>query len=744
MGAVYQAKDLKRHVLCAIKEMSLSMVPPEEQPQAIQRFKEEAKILWALNHPNLPTFYGFFSENQRYFLVMEYIDGYTLEGLLEQNRGPFSERRVLGWARQLCDVLEYLHSQNPPIIFRDMKPGNAMLTRDGQVKLIDFGIARLFHSTGSHDTQLLGTPGFAPPEQYGTAQTDERSDIYSLAMTLYQLLTDKLPETGFGLRDVREDNPRISLSVARALEKAAAMEADDRYNNIAEFRRALLGPGTFSFDNGDSATSPEELAELCARYPDEASDYIANGEIESWLYEIGETDLARTARYMRTMADDPLHAVDRFLQAILGQHAYLRQPHTHLSSTNGMSSLRNVRAPQKKVAAPIQVSPTTLQFGDVYPGISGPLTLSIAGLHGMRVKGTIHTTEPWILIDQVQFDDALTEVSVRVNSTSLRAATHYDGSILIAPENEADREYVVTVQAEVQGHATHNGWRRRGGKTIGADLDEEDDEEEEVEEEEEDDALIMNKVGSVSSTSGQSQVLIRQRGTHYANDAHRRRHEEKYGDADSTVGGWEPLQITARQQLWMQHGLAFLAAMMVGSLCYTLLTSLPPLAHVSLLSPSPWFILILVLLVPATTLGSLLVNRDDTWDFREKINHACTGMLCSLTSLALVKLLWQVFPQARFAPLEMVVMLVISSLGATIGTYPFISEYIVFGTSWLLAHLRWAVITIAALLGGLFGLFLTISVNLGCFTVFSIIIGAGVAIALVLRVDHLMKTHDSA
>jgi serine/threonine protein kinase len=116
------------------------MVPPEEQPQAIQNFKDEAKILWALNHPNLPTFYGFFSENQRYFLVMEYIDGYTLEGLLEQNRGPFSERRVLGWARQLCDVLEYLHSQNPPIIFRDMKPGNAMLTRDGQVKLIDLGL----------------------------------------------------------------------------------------------------------------------------------------------------------------------------------------------------------------------------------------------------------------------------------------------------------------------------------------------------------------------------------------------------------------------------------------------------------------------------------------------------------------------------------------------------------------------------------------------------------------------------
>src|SRR5205814_791118 len=103
MGAVYQARDMKRQgAVCAIKEMSLSMVHAEERDQAIQNFKIEAKILWGLNHPNLPAFTGFFSENQRYFLVMEYIDGMTLEELLERNKGPFSERRVLGWARQLC------------------------------------------------------------------------------------------------------------------------------------------------------------------------------------------------------------------------------------------------------------------------------------------------------------------------------------------------------------------------------------------------------------------------------------------------------------------------------------------------------------------------------------------------------------------------------------------------------------------------------------------------------------------
>ena len=204
-GAVYQARDMKHQgALCAIKEMSLSMVPPEEQAQAIKNFKVEAKMLSVLGHPCLPAFTHFFAENERYFLVMEYIDGATLEDLLERNRGPFSEQRALSWAEQLCDVLEYLHSQNPPIIFGDMKPGHVMLTRQGHVKLIDFGIARFFRPAHETDTQLLGTPGYAPPEQYSTTQTDERSDIYALGMTLYHLLTNKFSETRLWGRSKRD------------------------------------------------------------------------------------------------------------------------------------------------------------------------------------------------------------------------------------------------------------------------------------------------------------------------------------------------------------------------------------------------------------------------------------------------------------------------------------------------------------------------------------------------------------
>src|SRR5260370_29121503 len=317
MAAVYQAKDMKHNTSCAIKEMSLSSVPVHEHGQAIQNFLAEATILSSLNHENLPAFTDFFSEGSRHFLVMEYIEGNTLEELLEANKGPFSERRVLGWARQLCDVLEYLHAQQPPIIFRDLKPGNIMLTRGGRIKLIDFGIARIFRSSGAQDTQLLGTPGFAPPEQYGSAQTDERSDIYSLGMTLFQLMADAVNDNGFGLNDGHFSYPHISPPVARVLEQATSLKPDDRYQTITVFRRALLGIGTFRFENGGEATTPDELPDLCSHYPDEAADYLSFGEIESWLQEIGKDEMARAAQRIPPTIRAPAATAQKLTHGLL-------------------------------------------------------------------------------------------------------------------------------------------------------------------------------------------------------------------------------------------------------------------------------------------------------------------------------------------------------------------------------------------------------------------------------------------
>ncbi len=742
MGAVYQAKDLKRQTICAIKEMSLSMVPAEERQQAIQNFKIEAKILWGLNHPNLPAFHGFFTENQRYFMVMEYIDGHTLEELLERNGAPFSERRVLGWARQLCDVLEYLHSQNPPIIFRDMKPGNIMLTRDGRIKLIDFGIARFFRPSSSQDTQLLGTPGFAPPEQYGKAQTDERSDIYSLAMTLFQLLTNTLSETGFGVGDVRAINPQVSQVVARALEKATSLKPEERYDSVAAFRRALLGVGTFVFENGDQATTPEELADLCARYPEEASDYLASGEIESWLLEIGESDLARAARRIRSVEDDPMEGVEQFLQAVMGANAHIRgaptlrpaqgsQPGTPArpaASRNGHNWL------SRKPTAPVQVSPRTLDFGQVYPGISAPLVITIAGNQGLHISGVIHATEPWLLIDQTQFDGMSTRVNVRVNSSNLRA-THYTGTILVSPDDEDEqKDIVVTVDVDVLGYTTQTGSirRGRGGKTIGADLDDDEDDED-------DDALTMGSLAMMPQTLKATNAPTNhaQAGPPSSVQVRDKEYKAKYGQPGSTSTGWDPLQASPRQRLWLQRGLTFASAFMSASFFYTILSHIPSL-HALLMPPGAAFALVLAGMVPLATLGALLVDRPIT----DMINRACTGMASALLALALVKIGWQVGLHVSMAPLQLFVMLLVASLSATVGVNALVSGYIAFGVSWALARMRQVVMTLAVLVGGGLGFLLTTDVIVSWFTPCGILLGVAVLVALVWRVDQLMKRNN--
>ncbi len=743
MGAVYQAKDVKRQTVCAIKEMSLSMVSPAEREQAIDNFKSEAKILWGLNHPNLPSFTGFFNEGQRYYMVMEFIDGSTLEELLEHNGNPFSERRVLGWARQMCDVLEYLHSQHPPIIFRDMKPGNIMLTRNGRIKLIDFGIARFFRPAGSQDTQLLGTPGFAPPEQYGKAQTDERSDIYSLAITLFQLLTNTLPETGFGLKDVRMINPEISPAVARALERGAALEPEERYNSVADFRRALLGVGTFVFENGEQATTPEELAELCARYPEEASDYLADGEIESWLLEIGDTTLARAARHIRAIEDEPMVAVEQFLQVVMGPNARLRsysapQPAIQSNGTSLPAATpttgRGSRSWfSRKATSPILVSPRMLDFGKVYPGISAPLVITISGDQGLMVNGTVHTNEPWILIDQTQFDGMMTRINVRLDSNQLQGAKHYVGTILITPDG-AQKDIEVIVEADTIGsmHNTSNG---RRGKTVGADLN--DDEDDDV------DDLTMGMTASVAPAK-QVQIaadVLDEIGPPPASKARDNEYKIKYGPpaAARQTTGWDPIQVSPRHQAWLARTLTLLAAFMAASLVYTLVAHLPPLtpAHPPL-APNPWFIVVLAGIVPATTLGSLLVNSGNPWHLHSLINRFCTGMTGAFLALAAFGIPLHFLLSPQLPVLQLVILLLATALGATIGTMDTISDYINYGISWAMSRMYWLTIIATMVLGG--GLGFLLAVGFAAWAVgVGILLGLVVSNALVWRVDYLMK-----
>ena len=247
MGAVYQAEDLRLPgKQWAIKEMSdAALTDAAERAEAREAFGREALFLTALDHPNLPKVTDSFEADGKQYLVMEFVDGQTLEELVTGAGRPLPPATVLGLGVDLCLVLDYLHRHQPPIIFRDLKPGNIMIDRDGTVKLIDFGIARLFTPGKSRDTTTLGTPGYAAPEQYGKGQTDARSDLYALGATLHFLLTARDPaDEPFKFPPARRLNPAVPAELEAVVARAVATNADERWSSARDMRRALTQAAT--------------------------------------------------------------------------------------------------------------------------------------------------------------------------------------------------------------------------------------------------------------------------------------------------------------------------------------------------------------------------------------------------------------------------------------------------------------------------------------------------------------------
>ena len=199
-GAVYRAEDTRiADRIVAIKEVRQGNLNTQEMSETTEAFKQEAFLLARLKHANLPGIYDYFTEAGRWYVVMDFIEGETLEDYLTQGSNgrspgmPLPPEEVLQIGIQLCAVLDYLHTRQPPIIFRDLKPANVMRTADGQLYLIDFGIARIFKHGKASDTTALGSPGYAAPEQYGKSQSTPQSDIYGLGVTLHELLTSSDP-----------------------------------------------------------------------------------------------------------------------------------------------------------------------------------------------------------------------------------------------------------------------------------------------------------------------------------------------------------------------------------------------------------------------------------------------------------------------------------------------------------------------------------------------------------------------
>lgn len=194
MGAVYKAADTELgNALRAVKEMSQAFLSPEDIHEFSDAFKQEALLLATLQHHHLPRIYDHFSERGRWYLVMDYIEGFNLEEYLRIKGGTLPLLEALGIGMQLCTVLDYLHTHKPPIIFRDLKPSNVMRAKDGHIYLIDFGIARIFKNGQAKDTSVFVSYGYTAPEQYGLLQTTPQADIYSLGATLHQLISGADP-----------------------------------------------------------------------------------------------------------------------------------------------------------------------------------------------------------------------------------------------------------------------------------------------------------------------------------------------------------------------------------------------------------------------------------------------------------------------------------------------------------------------------------------------------------------------
>lgn len=255
MGNVYRAEDIRLPGrLCAIKEVQPDPnSTPEMQEQAQEQFLQEASILAQLDHPNLPKVSDFFSENDRDYLVMDFVPGDDLKQTLIKHGGPLPVDTVLGWGKQIVDALRYLHVQEPPVLHRDIKPANIKLTPDGRIKLVDFGLVKVLREDDARTITVVqgrGTALYTPLEQYGgdVGHTDVRTDIYGLGATFYHLLTNVPPPDAkarflrpTSLKPANELVESVPKGVSDAILWAMEMHPDERPLSINAFAEVLFG-----------------------------------------------------------------------------------------------------------------------------------------------------------------------------------------------------------------------------------------------------------------------------------------------------------------------------------------------------------------------------------------------------------------------------------------------------------------------------------------------------------------------
>jgi len=386
MGAVYLAEDGQVfNRLCVVKEMLPYYTTVAERQQAEQSFEREARLLASLRNPGVPQVYDYFIENNNYYLVMEWVEGENLEDRLARQGGRLSEADVLGYALQLASILVYIAKQSPPVIHRDIKPANVIVGDDGQVKLVDFGIAKAAAPSQTGKSIILGTPGYAPPEQY-SGQTEPRTDVYALGAMLHHLLTGRDPRNAalFQFPPVRTLAPGVAPEVEKII--AEMLQSDPAFRPTAIELRvkldALLAPKVsaptfqpFVFRAGAIAANLRELADACDRHWDEAVEHLLSGDFETWLMQSNRPDLANRAASIKRRGGDPSAGLEEFIRAI---------DHTML-----MPSLAFAQ--------------NTIDLGTIERGEKRVVTVQLMNANRGYLHGEIKNSVPWVRITPRSF-----------------------------------------------------------------------------------------------------------------------------------------------------------------------------------------------------------------------------------------------------------------------------------------------------------------------------------------------------
>jgi serine/threonine protein kinase len=413
MGALYLAADTGAFDRkCVVKELLDYYDPtdPDEAKKAQARFETEGRLLAELSHPGIPRIYSYFSEGGRHYIVMEYIEGETLEGAVTHvdlvgrtvTARPLPPEEAVRHAIRVCRVLEYLAAQPRPVIHHDIKPANLIIDQtSGEVRLVDFGTAqtRTRWATqarlGRGESSLFGTEGYAAPEQF-QGLSDTRSDVYALAATVYHILTDDDPgDHPFQFPQLGTPPELISDALSRALRPEV-----QRRSTALEFRQALQAwlipedaAQPFVFRNGAVAHTTQELAELCEQNWPEARRHLSAGDFDRWFRARNRHDLVAKAKSSRLTGDADA-ALEAFLRRL------------------------NPRLPPPT----LEIEPASIDFGYVARGRSRSERLSVRNEGRGYGQTTFSASVPWIEFDPVQVGCLSGEqavVVVHLNAASL-------------------------------------------------------------------------------------------------------------------------------------------------------------------------------------------------------------------------------------------------------------------------------------------------------------------------------------